>query len=120
MIETFFLCYVLTEMALNTVARVGLEGTVAYTDKVGHNSVTKGQSSRVEGLNSGTEGSTSVTEKQNSGTEGSKSTTQKHDIDTEVEKVNWKPDNRNLFSGSVNSYQDLSHMRVMMKRIELL
>jgi hypothetical protein len=94
MTETFFLCYVVTEMALNTVATVSLEDTVAYTDKVGHNSVPESQSSGVEGLNSGTEGSTSVTEKQNSGTEGSKSTTEKHDFDTEVEKVNWKTDNR--------------------------
>ncbi|CAK9235543.1 unnamed protein product [Sphagnum troendelagicum] len=93
MTETFFLCYVVTEMALNTVSRVSLEDTAAYTDKVRHNSVTEGPSSRVEGLNSGTEGSTSVTEKQKSGTEGSKSTTEKHDSDTEVEKVNWKPEN---------------------------
>jgi hypothetical protein len=85
MTETFSLCYVVTEMALNTVARVSLEDTVAYTNKVGHNSVTECQSS-------GTEGSTSVTEKRNSGSEESR-TTEEHDSGTEVEeKFNWKSD----------------------------
>ncbi|CAK9236403.1 unnamed protein product [Sphagnum troendelagicum] len=74
-------------MALNTVARVSLENTVAYNDKVGHNSVTEYQSY-------GTEGSTSVTEKQNSGTEGSKSIPGKHNSRTEEEEFEWKAEGR--------------------------
>jgi hypothetical protein len=86
MIETFSLCYVVTEMASNTVAIVSLENTVAYNGKVGHNSVTECQSYA-------SEGSTSVTEKQNSGTEGSKSIPGKHNSRTEDEAFKWKQEN---------------------------
>ncbi|CAM6002026.1 unnamed protein product [Sphagnum balticum] len=72
-------------MALNTVATVSHENTVAYNGKVGHNSVTECQSSS-------TEGSTSVTEKQNSGTEGSKSIPGKHNLRIEEQEFKWKPE----------------------------
>ncbi len=107
-------------MALNTVARVSLEDTVAYTGKVGDNSVTEGQSSRVEGLNSGTEGSTSFTEKQNSGTDGQRLRLENTTLTLKWRKSIGSPTIQNLFSGSVNSNQDLNYLRVMMKGIEIL
>jgi hypothetical protein len=74
MTKSFSLCYVVTEMAFNTVAsldvvRGSLENIVAYIDNVVLNPVTVGQSSGAQGSNS--------TEEQKSGNEV---------------QFNWRPD----------------------------